>query len=293
MLFVPGNRGKWVAPARESGTDAILFDLEDAVPVAELPEARAVVGRTLDEAASGISPRVLVRVGPPGTPNQDDDLDAVVRPGLTAVVIPLVTDADEVRAVADRIDKLEETAGMEHGSVAIMPLVETAKAARFSYEIASSSPRVAYMGGGTSRAGDIARSLGYRWSPEGTETYGTRSWVLLNVRAAGVPYPVTGVWGQVGDLDGMRFFAEQSRDIGYNGLMLIHPSHVAIANEVFTPTAQEVADWHEVIRVMREAQANGVGAIRHLGMLVDEADVKTAELGLALAEALGIGGTGE
>lgn len=289
LLFVPGHRERWVAPARASGTDGILFDLEDAVPESEIDEARRVVGRAIDEAASGTGPRILVRLGPPGTAALRADLEAVVRPGLTGVVLPLVTEPDEVRSVDDQLGRLESAAGMEVGSTLIMPLVETPRAARLAFEIAQSSARIAYMGGGTSRQGDIARGLGYRWTPEGTETLTLRSWVLMCVRAAGVPFPLSGVWGTVDDLAGLRAFAEQSRQLGYNGLMLIHPSHVAVANEIFTPTPAEIAGWREVIDVMREAQGRGVGALRLHGQLIDEADVKTAELGLSLAEALGVG----
>lgn len=289
LLFVPGHRERWVEPARASGTDGILFDLEDAVPEAEIDEARRVVGKAIDGAASGLGPRILVRLGPPGTPALQADLEAVVRPGLTGVVLPLVTDPDEVRRVDEALGRLESKAGVEAGSTVIMPLVETARGARLAFEIAQSSPRIAYMGGGTSRQGDIARSLGYRWTPQGTETMTLRSWVLMCVRAAGVPFPVSGVWGAVDDLDGLRAFAEQSRQLGYSGLMLIHPSHVPVANEVFTPTPAEIAAWREVIDTMREAQGRGVGALRLHGQLVDEADVKTAELGLALADALGAG----
>jgi citrate lyase subunit beta/citryl-CoA lyase len=115
-----------------------------------------------------------------------------------------------------------------------------------------------------------------------------RSWVLLNVRAAGVAFPVSGMWSVIDDFDGLRAFAEQSRSLGYAGLMAIHPTHIPIINEVFTPTVEEIERWQEVIRVMREAQANGVGAIRMYGQLVDEADIKTAEVGLEHAKRFGL-----
>src|ERR1700722_3273487 len=127
------------------------------------------------------------------------------------------------------------------------------------------------MGGGTSRQGDLARSLGYQWTAGGTETLMMRSWVLMNVRAAGVAYPVSGMWSVLDDMDGLRAFAKQTRMLGYTGIMVINPSHVAVGNEVFTPTA-----------------ADGRGAIRFHGELLDEAHVKTAELGLALASRLSV-----
>lgn len=288
LLFVPGHRDKWVQPAKESGTDGIVFDLEDAVPVHLVTDARRVVSGAIESAADGDGPAIIVRVGVPGTDAMWSDLDVIVQPGLAGVMMPLVSTADEVKAVADRLDQLEEKRGIPVGSTAVVPLVETASAARFAYEIASSTERVAYMGGGTSRQGDLARSMGFRWSREGNETLMLRSWVLMNVRAAGVPYPTTGLWGTVDDLDGLRFWAEQSRDLGYTGTMIIHPSHVAIVNEAFTPSRAEIDAWFDVIKVMRTAQAEGLGAIRYHGELIDEAHVKTAEVGLDFARKLGL-----
>jgi citrate lyase subunit beta/citryl-CoA lyase len=282
VLFVPGHRQRWIAPARASGADGIIFDLEDAVPVAEIKAARSVVREAI-EVHGESGPALIVRVGPAGSEALDADLDAVVCAGLAGVAVPLVSTAEEIKAVAGRLDELEAQRGIPVGTTVIWPIVETALAARFAFEIASASDRVAYMGGGTSRQGDIARSLGFVWSAEGSETMMLRSWVLLNVRAAGVPFPVSGMWSVIDDLAGLRAFAEQSRSLGYAGLMAIHPTHIPVINEVFTPTSEEIERWEEVIRTMREAQANGIGAIRMYGQLVDEADIKTAEVGLEYA----------
>jgi citrate lyase subunit beta / citryl-CoA lyase len=287
VLFVPGHRQRWIEPARASGADGIIFDLEDAVPLPDIKAARAVVREAI-ETHGNSGPALIVRVGPAGSEALDADLDAVVYPGLAGIAVPLVSTPEEIKAVDRRLDELEAERGMPVGSTVVWPIIETAMAARFSFEIATASDRVAYMGGGTSRQGDIARSIGFRWSPEGSETMVLRSWVLLNVRAAGVPFPISGMWSVIDDFDGLRAFAEQSRSLGYAGLMAIHPTHIAIINEVFTPTVEEIERWQEVIRVMREAQANGVGAIRMYGQLVDEADIKTAEVGLEHAKRFGL-----
>jgi citrate lyase subunit beta/citryl-CoA lyase len=289
LLFVPGHRERWVAPARASGADGVLFDLEDSVPAAELAGARRVVRRAVDRYGSQ-GPYLLARVAPPASPQIEADLDAVVVAGLHAVVLPLVQGPDDVRRVDDRLSALESARGMRVGSVIIVPLVETALAARFSYEIAVSSRRVEYMGAGTSRQGDIARALGYRWSAEGTETLTLRSWVLLNMRAAGLRFPITGLWGQVDDLDGCRRWVEDARSLGYTGTMAIHPSHIPIINEVFTPTADEVAHWERVVELMAARQAEGIGAFRLDGKMIDEADAKTAKQNLAAARQLLAGG---
>jgi citrate lyase subunit beta/citryl-CoA lyase len=270
-----------------SGADAVVFDLEDAVPPPELPAARAAVREFLDAQADAPS-RLFVRVGVPGTAEVVDDLAAVVSRGLAGILIPMVHDVAQVVALEAQLAAAERSAAVPEGSTVMTPLLETANALRVSYEIATCSDRIAYMGSGISRAGDIARSLGYRWTPEGLETLFFRSWVLMNFRAAGIVSPLSGVWGRVDDLDGLRAFAEQTRQIGYDGLLAIHPSHIPVINEIFTPTADEIAGWRAVISAMEDLHAQGLGTARLDGGLIDYAHVKTARQGLALAAALGV-----
>jgi citrate lyase subunit beta/citryl-CoA lyase len=97
------------------------------------------------------------------------------------------------------------------------------------------------------------------------------------------------MWGDVADLEGLRRLADQTRDIGYEGMMVIHPTHVPIVNEIFSPSADEVQRWREIVTGMAEGLREGRGAIRLHGEVVDEAHVKTAEQGLARAARFGLG----
>ena len=112
--------------------------------------------------------------------------------------------------------------------------------------------------------------------------------VLLDVRAAEIYNPISGLWGVVDDLEGLRAFAEQSRDLGYQGLMAIHPSHLPVINEVFTPSSSEIREWQQVIEAMEEAEREGRGAIRLSGRLIDFAHVATARRNLEFARDLGL-----
>src|SRR5690606_3678479 len=118
-----------------------------------------------------------------------------VGPGLAAVLLPQVAGLDDVQMVVDELARLEERRGLAHGSIKLDPLMETPQAIRLAYEIASCDPRIAYMGAGISKRGDIARTMGYRWSVEGLETLFFHSKVLLDVRAAGIANPLSGMWG--------------------------------------------------------------------------------------------------
>ena len=134
---------------------------------------------------------------------------------------------------------------------------ETASAVRRAYDLATASARVAYMGGATSRQGDLARSVGYEWTPEGGETMYLRQKVLIDVRAAGVPNPLSGLWGIVDDLDGLARLAAQTRQLGYEGMLAIHPSHIPIINQVFSPTPAEIDGWRRLIAATEDAEAPG------------------------------------
>ncbi|HEV8298954.1 MAG TPA: CoA ester lyase [Acidimicrobiales bacterium] len=293
LLFVPANREDRMRKSLTIGADAVVFDLESAIPRGEAEPARAMVRRVIDghDSGSGPSgpaergkrPAVFVRVSEVDSADFGADLDTAVRPGLDGILLPQVRSVDDVLVAARALDKRDPD-----GRVILVPLIETANAVRTAFEIASASPRIAYLGGGVSRDGDIARSIGYRWSPEGMETLYLRSKVLIDVRAAGVVNPITGIWGIVDDLDGLAAFARQARDLGYEGLMCIHPTHVPIIHEIFTPSVEDIAHWRSVVDAMAEAQAQGLGAIRLDGRLIDVAHLHTARQNLARAQRLGV-----
>ncbi|MFD9112295.1 HpcH/HpaI aldolase/citrate lyase family protein [Streptomyces bottropensis] len=283
LLFVPGTRTDWLPKARAAGADAAVLDLEDAVPAAHRLRARAEVSEAVARAA--VTPAdqadrmaLFVRVNPLDGWAGAEELRAVVRPGLAGVVLPKVRSAQDVRLADRLLGWCEREHGLPPGQVALVPLLETARGLREAYDIARAAPRIAYLGALSAPGGDVERAVGYRWSPEGTETTALRSRVLLDVRAAGVPCPVSGVWTRVGDLPGLRAFAEQNRSLGYEGMMAIHPSHVPVINEVFSPGPAELARCAELVAAVEVAQRDGRGAVTFRGEMVDEAMAVTARL---------------
>jgi len=117
------------------------------------------------------------------------------------------------------------------------------------------SERVAYMGGAVSRFGDIAGDIGFRWTRRGMETLFIREKVLIDARAAGIRYPISGMWGGANDdLEGLQAWLTELRDIGYFGMMLGNKDHVAIANAAFTPTRDDIAYWQDIDRLATEAE---------------------------------------
>ena len=290
LLFVPGNRESWMHKGLDSEADALALDLESATPRSEVDHGREICRRVLEEAPAD-APALFVRVSDARSHEQPHDLEAVVSPHLYGILLPQVLHAGDVVATDAALTHHERATGLPVGRIRIMPLIESANAIRTAFEIASASPRVAYMGGATSRGGDLARSLGYRFSPEGRETLFLRSKILVDVRAAGIANPISGLWGNVEDTAGLREFAEQARDLGYEGLMAIHPSQLSIINKVFSPSEEEIAEWHRIIDAMRQAECDGRGTLRLDGRLIDAAHVETARLRLERARRLGLVGS--
>lgn len=280
-LFIPGNRVDWMRKAGQYGADALVLDLEDAVPPREKAAAREMVGDFISE-GTATSP-LFVRVNDLSTAECLADLRVIVRPGLTGVVLPKAEHRDDIVFVDRLLGYLEQEAGMEPGSVLLNPLVETAPGIHFAYEIAAASNRVAYTGALAPRGGDVEASIGYRWSPEGEETLTLRSQVLLAVRAAGVPNPMCGLWTDLDDIDGLRAFARRNRALGYEGMIVIHPGHLDVVHEIFGPSDVELEHYRAIVAAMAAAEAEGSAAARLDGELIDIAALKNARANLARA----------
>jgi citrate lyase subunit beta/citryl-CoA lyase len=284
QLYVPGNQPTWFAKAIAAGADALILDLEDSVPIDSKAAARETVSGFLRGAPEDRP--FLVRVNDADTNLFLDDVLAVVEAGATGIVLPKVSGPDDVVAADGLLRAVELRCARAAGSTLIVPILETPSAIRNAYGIGLASPRVAYMGGLSARGGDIERGVAFRWSAGGEETFTFRAQALLDARAAGVPHPVTGTWTDVDDLDGLRAFAVQSRNLGYEGMALIHPSHVAIANQVFSVGEDELERDRQLLDAMAQAERDGSAAIRFDGHMVDIAMVTRARERLASAQRL-------
>ena len=299
LLFVPGSDDARLGRSPDHGADAVMIDLEEPrtpFPEPERVRARAAVRAFLDgPAASPGSPRWFARVQPPHTGQTLKDLRAVMGPTLTGILLPKVQGPEDVHRAESLLTCVEAEIGLPLGSTAIYPILETAQSLRLAYDIAVASPRVQYMGGAVSRFGDIHQALGYRWTAEGRETLFLRSKVLVDARAAGIRYPISGMWGgATDDRDGLRGWATELRDLGYYGMMLGDPAHVPLVNEVFSPTAEELAYWRDLDRLAAEAEGRGGGPIIYgdanqgEGHVVHLAHVGSARRNLAWARDLGL-----
>jgi citrate lyase subunit beta / citryl-CoA lyase len=287
MLFVPGHKASWADKGIASGADALILDLEDSVPADAKDEARKVVRDTIGRLrAQGVRADLWVR------PNSMDsglfgaDVEQVIVPGLAGLFLPKVFTGREIVGIDAVVTHIEQRDGLSPGSVGLLVSFETAVSMAHCEEIASASPRVASLLGATGPSADVGRELGFEFTPEGMETLYLRSRIILAARAAGLHHPVAGVWQDLADATGFRRFAEDNRRLGYRGMVVIHPSHVAPANEVFTPSAETVDRYRRMIAAFQEAEAKGSAAVAFEGQHIDLAHARTAEGVIALSEAI-------
>lgn len=287
-LFAPGSKERVMTKAMESGVESVLLDLEDSVPIAAKAEARTLVAKVIDAAAAAgagrAGPAIFVRTNAAATGLLDDDLAAIVRPGLEAIFLPKVESVDEVRHTASLLDRLEAAQRMPAGSVEIVLMMESALGVYRCFDLIKASPRVASTCIGVAQDGDLQTDLGCGWSIEGTELLYARSKVLLDSRAAGIAWPLDGVFGNLNDEAGLIQDSRLSARLGYVGRTVIHPKQIAPVRQAYAVPAAEVAYYRKVVGEFEAVEKTGTAAITVDGKLVDYAMYQRARRVLELAK---------
>jgi citrate lyase subunit beta / citryl-CoA lyase len=272
--------------AMESGTDAVILDLEDSVPLADKAAARALVAKTISDAAGRDGgPAIWVRVNAAATAFLDDDLQAVVRPGLDVVLLPKAETIEDVQRTAAAIERHETAHKIKPGGVAIILMIESALGVRNCFDLIKASPRVAATCFGSARDGDLQTDLGCGWSIEGTELLYARAKVLLDTRAAGSQFiPFDGVFSDLNDEAGLIADSKLSARLGYVGRTVIHPKQIAPVRQAYAVPESEVAYYRKVVAEFEAAEKAGSAAITVDGKLVDYAMFQRAKRVLDLAK---------
>jgi citrate lyase subunit beta/citryl-CoA lyase len=287
LLFVPGHRKGWAEKAVAAGTDAVILDLEDSVPADMKSETRHMVAETIrDLSANHPHVGVYVRLNALETGMMGDDLDVVAIEGCNGFLPPKTYGARDVISAEALVDHYERRNGVAKGTLEFVLSLETAQAYADCENMIKASPRCATLFAGTARDADVSRSVGFEFTPDGLETVHLRSRAVLATRAAGKNFPIVGLWQDLKDIDGAWKFARQNKQLGFRGLVAIHPSHIAIANEVFSPSASDVTFYQGMIDAFEVAVEKGLAAINYEGMHIDYAHVKTAKEVIGLHAAL-------
>ena len=289
LVFVAAHDPDRIRTAAAHGADAVCLDLEDLTPRPHKAEARRLFASIAGELTEG-GTTVFARTNAVAGGDAAADLEAIVCPELHCVSIPKTNAAGEVTEFCAILGEVEARKGLPEGYTLVRPIIETAMGVRCAFEIASASPRVAYMGGVAGGWwGDLSSSLGYIPTPTGEETRYVRSKVLVDVRAAGVPYPIGGGVTSSSDVDVARAFAVENKQLGYNGVHCAATAAVVAAvNDVFTPTAGEIDGWLRLMPQLEQAEREGITAARIGATTVDLAGLVKVRQQLDLARRLGV-----
>jgi len=282
-LFVPASRPELFAKAWAGAADALSFDLEDAVQESRKADAREILETFLRQAAERPAGKILiVRVNGLTTPHFEADLAAVVRPGVDLINLPKPESADDVRAAAAALARVEAARGIGR-PIGILANVESPRGLRLALEIATAHPRVV----------GLQLGLGDLFEPFGIDRADARAVHAMQL-AVRVAAAEAGIWacdtvyGTVADPEGFTREAEAARRLGFIGKSCIHPTQVPLANAVFRPTEVEISAALRVVEAARGAERNGVGAFLVDGRMIDVPFVTRAESILAAARRLGL-----
>ena len=274
-LFVPSSRPELFPKALASAADAISFDLEDAVGEHQKTTARNTLHEALvSSTLTSSSKTVIVRVNPVRSVHFPEDIEAVAVPRLDLLNLPKVESPDDVRAAAQAIAQLE-SARMLARPIGFLVNIESPCGLRRAAEIASSDPRVTGLQLGL---GDLFESLGIDRRDSSTVRH-VQLMVRLAAGEAGI-WACDTAYGDIKDAEGFRAEAIAAKRLGYAGKSCIHPSQVNIANEVFQPSAAEIAFAR---RVVEAAERTSDGVFTVDGKMIDAPFLQRARTVLALA----------
>ena len=268
LLFVPGDRPDRMRKAALTGADALILDLEDAVTRAAKPLARAAIGSFLAEPRTCL---MFVRVNPLDSGMIADDLASVLPARPDGIVLPKAEGGPSLAAID----------GMLAGAVMILPIASETPASIFG--LGSYGNVTRRLVGLTWGAEDLPAAIGATSAREADGSYTApyqlaRSLTLFGAHAAGVPAIET-VYPDFRDLDGLARYAARGRRDGFSGMMAIHPDQIAVINQAFTPSSEEIINAQAIVDLF--AANPEAGALSLNGKMVDAPHLKAAERLLA------------
>jgi citrate lyase subunit beta / citryl-CoA lyase len=280
LLFMPGSNARALEKARSLPADGLILDLEDSVAPDAKAMARDQIGKAI--AAGGFGKReVLIRVNSLDTPWWIDDIDMAGKVRPDGILVPKISTMDDLNAVADRLDKVNPGA-----SIRVWAMIETARAVldadRLAAAAKDSRTRLAgFMFG----PNDISRETRIRMLPGRAAMIPMMTHCILATRAHGLEI-LDGPYGDISNIDGFAVECAQGRDLGFDGKTLIHPSHIAACNAIFTPPAEEVAQARKIIAAFEQPENAGRGAIQLDGRMVERLHAEMAKRTIAMADAI-------
>jgi citrate lyase subunit beta/citryl-CoA lyase len=279
-LYLPGSEPKFFINAGLHGPDGIILDLEDSVHPAEKDSARILVRNALRSVSFGLAER-MVRINQ--LPLGLEDLEEVIPEAPDAILIPKVERPDEVREVSKAVETLKSRAKIER-PIWLIPILESALGIENAFAIASAAESVVAL---TIGLEDYTADLGVVKTRSGDESDYARRRLVNAARAAGVQVSDS-VYGDVGDLEGLREWAQRARAWGFQGMGCVHPRQIPVIHEAFAPSEAEIQKALKVVAAFEEAQRRGLGVVSLGSKMIDPPVVERALKLVSQAKAMGL-----
>lgn len=276
VLYMPGSKSRALEKAEGLPADALILDLEDAVAPEEKPAARDLVYDAVE--ARRFGPReVIIRINGLDTEWGEAELTAAAAAGPDAILVPKIDRADEIVDIADRM----AAAGAPEDT-AIWAMMETPLGMLNAADIAAAHPRLACFVMGTN---DLVKDLHASHTEMRLPLITGLGLCLLAARAHGLAI-IDGVYNAFKDDDGLRAACQQGKELGFDGKTLIHPAQLAVTNEVFAPSADDIELAQSYVDAFEAAKARGEGVAVVNGRIVENLHVDNARRLLAEADAI-------
>lgn len=277
VLYMPGSKERALEKAKTLDADALILDLEDAVAPNEKAQARDMVCQAVRAGGYGHR-KLIIRVNGLDTEWGEDDLAAAAAAQPDAILIPKVSSPNDIVKVEGKV----KSAGA-HDGVKLWAMMETPLGMLNAAAIAACTPRLMGFVMGTN---DLVSELNAAHTGDRLPVVTSLSLCLLAARAHGLVC-VDGVYNAFKDDDGLRRACEQGRDFGFDGKTLIHPAQLAITNEVFAPSREDLEQASAYVDAYTQATARGEGVAVVNGKIVENLHVASAQKLLAKAAAIG------
>lgn len=279
-LYVPGSEPKYFVNAALHGADGVILDLEDSVHASEKDAARLLVRNAL-RAVDFLQCERMVRINQ--LPLGLEDLDEIVPESPDLILIPKVENPNQVTQASQRIAAIKSDYGIAR-PIWLMPILESALGIENALVIAAASDYVVALTVGLE---DYTADLGVVKTATGAESLYARQRVVNAAHAAEVQ-AIDSVYGDVGDVDGLRAWGLSSRALGFEGMGCVHPSQIAVIHEAFAPTRIEIEKAKRIVAAYNEAQSKGLGVVSLGSKMIDPPVVQRALKLMARAEAMGV-----
>ncbi len=278
LLFTPGNKESMLTRAAASRPDVLVPDMEDSVADGDKESARALIAEWLPRL--GQSPALLLpRVNSLGTRWFEADVAAVAVGGVWGISIGKVESAADISAVSRALAQNERAAGLEPGSLRVIPWIETALAIVNCYEICRASDRIAAVAFGGE---DYTADLGVERLDDESNVVYARSTICNAARAAGV-LALDTPYFQFRDDEGLKSSCAASRRLGFKGRFAIHPAQIETINACYSPSAAEIDEARRIVAAFEQAESKGRGSTSLDGRVIDVPVVRRARALLAQA----------